>query len=114
MDEKTPIAPVPQYNDRLDQARTNLPEPVSPSVSEEKFVLVRLNALQKPSLMEELIDPSGTDPCGCNAVCGCVPANPCGCDQVCSCDAVNPCSVFGASGCAAYGCGGHVTYVPCG
>jgi len=73
------------------------------------FVLARLEALEKPKMEEELIEPGGTNPCGCNAVCSCVPVGICACDEVCTCDTV---------GCGSYcSCVGNccvgVYWMPC-
>ena len=74
------------------------------------FVLARIDALEKPKMDEELVDPGGSNPCGCNAVCSCVPVQTCACNQVCTCDTVNSC----ASYCACIGnCCVGVYYMPC-
>ena len=67
------------------------------------FVLTKLQALEKPRLEEELIEPDGGSACGCNSVCACVPVDTCACDQVCTCDTVASCHSY-SSGC--YGGGG--------
>ncbi len=74
------------------------------------FVLARIDALEKPKLDEELIDPGTSNPCGCNAVCTCVPVQSCACNEVCTCDTVQSC----ASYCACIGnCCVNVYWLPC-
>jgi hypothetical protein len=63
---------------------------------EPTFTLVKIKAIQKPGLEEELVAPPGGTgtPCACNAVCACVPVQQCACDSVCTCDAVNACDPY--------------------
>lgn len=60
------------------------------------FVLLRMDALEKPKLEESLVEPdggSGGSTCTCNSVCTCVPVDTCACNQVCTCDTVSDCRV---------------------
>ena len=74
------------------------------------FVLARIDALEKPKMDEELIEPDGGSPCACNAVCPCVPDQACACNEVCTCDSVDQCGSF----CSCVGnCCVGVYYMPC-
>ncbi len=94
--------------------------------AKENFILVKLNALEKPKLEEGLMNPSDTPPCACNTVCPCVPDQQCACNAVCTCDAVQACSAYctcvgdcGCDGhvcsayCPSYTCQYFVSYTPC-
>lgn len=108
--------PSPSYDDRLSEvavpggggngskAATQLAGGAS------GFVLARIDALEKPTIEEALIEPGGSNPCACNSVCTCVPVDTCACNQVCTCDTVNSCSSY----CACIGnCCVGVYYMPC-
>src|ERR1035437_2727590 len=81
-----------QPNDRLKPATP----PKTPKGGEPTFTLIKIKAVQKPGLEEELMAPPGGsgNPCACNAVCACVPVQQCGCDSVCTCDAVSACDPY--------------------
>jgi hypothetical protein len=58
------------------------------------FVLLRLDALEKPKLEESLIEPNGGSACSCHSVCACVPVNTCACNEVCPCNTVSSCASY--------------------
>jgi len=64
------------------------------------FILARIDALEKPRMEEELVDPEGGSgsPCTCNTVCTCVPVLSCACDTVCVCHTVSSCHSYQAGG----------------
>jgi hypothetical protein len=88
-----PDKPVPP-NDRI-QPRGPTGDP-APGPPEPTFTLVKIKAVQKPPMEEELVAPPGgtAPPCACNSVCACVPVQQCGCDSVCTCDAVSGCDAY--------------------
>lgn len=92
IDDRLREVPTPERNaDTTAQAKAGL----------VSFVLVRLDALEKPMLEESLAEPNGGSPCACNSVCACVPVDTCACNQVCTCDTVETCHSYG---CDPYGC----------
>ena len=106
----------PKYDDRLASAAAAVGKPAASAGRKTLadgatgFVLARVQATEKPSLEEALIEPDGGNPCACNTVCTCVPVNECGCDQVCTCDTVSGC----ASYCTCIGnCCVVVWFAPC-
>ncbi len=105
----------PRYDDRLKSIAKDDTVPSGPSRPAlargvTGFVLAKIQALEKPMLEEALIDPDGSNPCSCNAVCSCVPDSQCGCHPVCTCDTVNSCSAY----CSCIGnCCVGVYWMPC-
>jgi hypothetical protein len=72
----------------------------APRAPEPSFTLIKMKAIQKPALEEELVDPPGggsSPPCSCNAVCACVPVQQCSCDNVCPCNLVESCPGYSCS-----------------
>jgi hypothetical protein len=82
------------YDDSL-EAWAQRAQPKQGDTTPKSFVLSRLDALEKPPLKEELIEPGaeGADGCTCNAVCACVPVDTCACFSVCQCNSVDSCLV---------------------
>lgn len=77
------------------------------------FVLLRLDALEKPKLEESLIEPNGGSGCSCNSVCACVPVNTCACNEVCPCDTVTSCASYSCSCDSFYPCNCFSGYCQC-
>lgn len=115
------------FDDRLSSFDASGVSDSGRAARKDSFVLVKVNALEKPKLNEGLMNPGGVNPCACNAVCPCVPDERCACNAVCPCDAVNACSAYcacvGDCGCDGYVCGAHcpsfcgsygMIYTPCG
>jgi len=76
------------------------------------FVMTKIDALEKPRLAEELIEPDGGSACSCNTVCPCVPDEICVCNTVCTCDTVETCASYSSGGGGGGGgAGGY--YAPC-
>ena len=105
------VPPIAEFDDTLQAVpETNTDAPGGTVVS--AFMLTRLQALEKPRLEEELIEPDGGSSCGCNSVCACVPVETCACNQVCTCDSVESCHSY-SSGCYGGGGGYGGYYAPC-
>ncbi len=107
---------VPQVDDRLrkvpEAAGRKVVAGAAGKAGMGAFVLTRIDALEKPRLEEELIEPGGGSPCSCNTVCPCVPDQTCVCNLVCTCDTVESClSYSGGGGGGGGGYGGY--YAPC-
>ncbi len=78
------------------------------------FVLARMQTLEKPTLEEELVEPTSStpDPCSCNAVCPCVPDQVCACNEVCACNTVEDRDDGGGGG-GGGGCNRIIFFAPC-
>lgn len=102
MESSTPTA---KYDDTLRPVSEEGAATTVGKVAMAAFVLVRLQALEKPRLEEALVEPGGgSSGCACNSVCACVPVETCACNSVCSCDTVSSCQSY-SSGCNG-GCNG--------
>ena len=103
---------VPDYDDTLKSVPEEDGMSIAGKTAVPAFVLARLQALEKPRLAEELIEPDGGSACGCNSVCACVPVETCACHEVCTCDTVETCASY-SSGCYGGGGGYGGYWAPC-
>ncbi len=110
----------PPFDDRLKAVSEVAQRDATGEETEPKFILARLQALEKPKMDEALVQPEGgSADCSCNSVCACVPVKTCACDSVCVCNAVRADEISCVDGCGhtcsrGCSCNPIVWYMPCG